>query len=251
VDVVLNSLSGDFIPRSLEVLGSGGRFVEIGKRAIWEASRVRDFRCDVTYLPFDLLEQSTNEPALIARMLEELTRCVERGEFTPLPLKVFALRDAGDAFREMARARHTGKLVVAVRESVAGVQGPPNPVETTQSIRPKASPMSRREDVLAYVRDQAANVLGHESSQHLDLGLRMFDLGFDSLLAMELRNRIESRLKVTIPEDLLLEDPSLVELVAGIVDQIPPEVFAAAPVGQLCNPVAAGFGPPDGEHHIG
>ena len=36
VDVVLNSLShDDYIPRSLALLRTGGRFIEIGKRGIW------------------------------------------------------------------------------------------------------------------------------------------------------------------------------------------------------------------------
>ena len=40
VDVVLNSLARDFIPRSLETLRPGGRFLEIGKVGIWDAARV-------------------------------------------------------------------------------------------------------------------------------------------------------------------------------------------------------------------
>ena len=40
VDVVLNSLTGDFIPASLRVVSRGGRFVEIGKRGIWDAAQV-------------------------------------------------------------------------------------------------------------------------------------------------------------------------------------------------------------------
>ncbi|MFN2166554.1 MAG: zinc-binding dehydrogenase [Anaerolineae bacterium] len=38
VDVVLNSLAGEFIPQSLAVLSRGGRFLEIGKVGIWDAS---------------------------------------------------------------------------------------------------------------------------------------------------------------------------------------------------------------------
>jgi len=36
VDIVLNSLTGDFIPKSLSLLRAGGRFLEIGKRGIWD-----------------------------------------------------------------------------------------------------------------------------------------------------------------------------------------------------------------------
>ena len=41
VDVVLNSLSGEFIPASLSVLSPGGRFVEIGQLGIWDRTNGR------------------------------------------------------------------------------------------------------------------------------------------------------------------------------------------------------------------
>ena len=47
VDVVLNSLNGEFIPKSLSVLATGGRFLEIGKAGIWSAAQVAAVRPDV------------------------------------------------------------------------------------------------------------------------------------------------------------------------------------------------------------
>jgi NADPH:quinone reductase-like Zn-dependent oxidoreductase len=47
VDVVLNSLNGDFIPKSLAALADGGRFVEIGKIDIWTAEQMAAARPDV------------------------------------------------------------------------------------------------------------------------------------------------------------------------------------------------------------
>ena len=44
VDVVVNSLAGEFIPASLSTLSSQGRFVEIGKQGIWSAEQVRQSR---------------------------------------------------------------------------------------------------------------------------------------------------------------------------------------------------------------
>ncbi len=40
VDVVLNSLAGDFIPAGIRALARGGRFLELGKRGIWSAEAV-------------------------------------------------------------------------------------------------------------------------------------------------------------------------------------------------------------------
>jgi len=40
VDVVLNSLGGEFIPKSLEIVAPNGFFLELGKTAVWSAAQV-------------------------------------------------------------------------------------------------------------------------------------------------------------------------------------------------------------------
>ncbi|OZV75710.1 hypothetical protein CA850_28135 [Micromonospora echinospora] len=113
VDVVLNSLTGDFIVESLRLLRPGGRFVEIGKREIWSADQVTRLRDDVTYTAFDLVELSRDEPATVRALLGELMRRFAAGTLQPLPCRVFGLTRAVDAFRYMAQARHVGKIVVS------------------------------------------------------------------------------------------------------------------------------------------
>ncbi|MFI6230390.1 SDR family NAD(P)-dependent oxidoreductase [Micromonospora echinospora] len=117
VDVVLNSLTGDFIVESLRLLRPGGRFVEIGKREIWSADQVTRLREDVTYTAFDLVELSRDEPATVRALLDELMRRFAAGTLQPLPSRVFGLTRAVDAFRYMAQARHVGKIVVSHDDS--------------------------------------------------------------------------------------------------------------------------------------
>ena len=114
VDVVLNSLTGEFIDKSFEVLTEGGRFVEIGKLGIWDERKVREVRPDVRYFPFDLLEISIHEPEVIGRMLHEVMHKIRAGQLKPLPLKVFEIDDAIAAFRYMQQAKHIGKIVLAL-----------------------------------------------------------------------------------------------------------------------------------------
>ena len=116
VDIVLNSLNGEFIPKSLEVLAAGGRFVEIGKIGIWDESQVQQKRGDVSYLPFDLLDISQQNPSLIASMLKELMQEFQQGSLKPLPHKVFPIEEAVSAFRYMAQAKHVGKVVISLPE---------------------------------------------------------------------------------------------------------------------------------------
>jgi myxalamid-type polyketide synthase MxaB len=114
VDVVLNSLNGDFIPKSFEVLGQNGRFVEIGKIGIWDELKVRDQRPDVAYFPFDLGEVGRDNPSLITSMLKELIQSLKDGDLSPLPHKIFPISKVAEAFRYMAQAKHIGKLVISL-----------------------------------------------------------------------------------------------------------------------------------------
>ena len=120
VDVVLNSLAGDFIPRSLHILAPGGRFVEIGKAGIWDEVRVGARRPVGQVLGALLERRNQNHPQRIGEraLLDLLDRCAS-GELQPLPRRAFPLGSAPAAFRFMAQARHIGKVGL-VPEQAAG-----------------------------------------------------------------------------------------------------------------------------------
>jgi NADPH:quinone reductase-like Zn-dependent oxidoreductase/acyl carrier protein len=120
VDIVLNSLAGEFIERSLGVLRSGGRFLELGKSGIWTAERVAGIRPDVAYHAIYLGEA---EAPIVAELFPSLLARFERGELRPLPHREFRLTDAVSAFRFMAQARHIGKIVVVHDRAQAGSSG--------------------------------------------------------------------------------------------------------------------------------
>lgn len=112
VDIVLNSLAGDFIARSLEVLAPDGRFVEIGRRGIWTAEQVREIRPDATYHVLYLGDVCVDDPALVRERLLALVRDLSAGRFRPLPVRGWPADEAHEAFRFMAQAKHIGKLVL-------------------------------------------------------------------------------------------------------------------------------------------
>jgi acyl transferase domain-containing protein/acyl carrier protein len=130
VDVVLNSLNGDFIPKSLETLASGGRFVEIGKIGVWDAAQVAEQRSDAVYCPFDLLNISLENPPLVASMLAHLSEEFQHDRLQPLPHRVFPLEDVVNAFRFMAQAKHVGKVVISIPD--------PTPAQTAANQIVKA-----------------------------------------------------------------------------------------------------------------
>lgn len=115
MDVVLNSLSGEMLDASFRVLAAGGRFVEIGKRGIKSAQWVASLGRGIQYHVVDWGETAVTRPDLIGRMMARLVDRMRTGELAPLPRHVFAIDDASRAFRFMAQARHSGRIVVSHR----------------------------------------------------------------------------------------------------------------------------------------
>ncbi|MGH9281166.1 MAG: SDR family NAD(P)-dependent oxidoreductase, partial [Acidimicrobiales bacterium] len=117
VDVILNSLAGDAVAKGLDILRPHGRFVEIGKRDIYEGGRLdlAPFRRNLSYAAIDLKPLLDSDPAYVGALLRTIVAAVAGGELHPLPHDDFDLSAAADAFRHMARARHVGKVVLTVR----------------------------------------------------------------------------------------------------------------------------------------
>jgi acyl transferase domain-containing protein len=113
VDVVLNSLSGEFIAHSFSTLGTGGRFVEIGRRGIWTDEQVASRRPDVQYFCVDLMNLCRTEPGRIQALLQTVAKRLQEKVYQPPPIQVFALGEAQSAFRHMAQAKHVGKIVLS------------------------------------------------------------------------------------------------------------------------------------------
>jgi acyl transferase domain-containing protein/NADPH:quinone reductase-like Zn-dependent oxidoreductase/acyl carrier protein len=114
VDVVLNSLAGEALRRSWDILAPYGRFIEIGKRDIEENAMLsmRGFDENRTFASIDLDRILRERPALLQRIWSDVERLFADGRIGPLPTQAFAASRVSEAFRVMSRARHVGKIVV-------------------------------------------------------------------------------------------------------------------------------------------
>lgn len=121
VDVVLNSLSGRAIRAGLESLRPFGRFVELGVRDILADTPLglAPLRHNITMSAVDLIELQQSRPRTFATVLREVLAEFAEGRLTPLPCRTYPLERATDAFRLMAGAGHTGKLVLTVPDDGA------------------------------------------------------------------------------------------------------------------------------------
>ncbi|WP_292989091.1 type I polyketide synthase [Mycobacterium sp.] len=116
VDVVLDSLAGDFVDASLRLVAPGGVFLEMGKTDIREVAEVAAEYSGVRYRAFDLFEAGADH---IERMLTELAALFEDATLRPLPVTTFDVRRAPAALRYLSQARHTGKVVLTMPDAWA------------------------------------------------------------------------------------------------------------------------------------
>jgi len=114
VDVVLNSLSGEAATAGLSLLRAGGRFVELGKRDIYDnrSLGLLPFQRNLAYFAVDLERVAREEPARLGSVFDELSSAIECGAYPALPRTVYASDRAKLAFVAMSAGQHIGKLVV-------------------------------------------------------------------------------------------------------------------------------------------
>jgi NADPH:quinone reductase-like Zn-dependent oxidoreductase/SAM-dependent methyltransferase/acyl carrier protein len=127
VDAVLNSLAAEAIPMGLSCLAEFGRFIEIGKRDIYQNARIPlwPLRRNASFHVVAMDAVFSGDEALTRQMLGEIADLVEKGALHPLPFRAFPACRVDAAFRLMASGKHIGKVVVAFPESFVPRRGEP------------------------------------------------------------------------------------------------------------------------------
>jgi acyl carrier protein len=91
------------------------------------------------------------------------------------------------------------------------------------------APENDRERVaVEFVRREVASVLGHASPHEIDVQRAFNELGFDSLTAVELRNRLSAACDKQLPATLAFDYPSISALAGFLLTQVAPARGAVA-----------------------
>lgn len=119
VDLVLNSLSGKGIGRGLAVLAPYGRFLDIGKKDIYQngALNLAPFKKCLSYRAIDLLGMCERAPQRFRKLMATSLERFKASDPRYFPIQVFPVDRVSEAFHLMARARHVGKLVISNAEA--------------------------------------------------------------------------------------------------------------------------------------
>jgi acyl transferase domain-containing protein/D-arabinose 1-dehydrogenase-like Zn-dependent alcohol dehydrogenase/acyl carrier protein len=130
----------------------------------------------------------------------------------PVRLDVRALR-AGAASGELPPL--FGKLVKAPASGTRAASGR----SLSQRLR-DMDDRGRRAALLQLLRSQAAGVLGHSDDGAIDPGRAFKELGFDSLLSVELRNRVSAATGLRLPPTLVFDHPTPTALADHLLEKI-------------------------------
>jgi NADPH:quinone reductase-like Zn-dependent oxidoreductase/acyl carrier protein/NADP-dependent 3-hydroxy acid dehydrogenase YdfG len=127
VDVVLNALASEAIPMGLSCLAEFGRFIEIGKRDIYQNSRLPlwALRRNASFHVVAMDAVFAGDAEQTRELMAEISGLVEQGALTALPYRSFPASRIDAAFRLMAGGKHTGKVVVAFADSFVQHRGEP------------------------------------------------------------------------------------------------------------------------------
>ncbi|WP_372514493.1 sulfolipid-1 biosynthesis phthioceranic/hydroxyphthioceranic acid synthase [Mycobacterium lacus] len=136
VDIVLNSLTGAAQRAGVDLLNFGGRFVEIGKRDIYDDTRLglSPFRRNLAFFALDLWLMSITHPDAFHDLLSTVYRLTAEGAL-PIPESThYPLAEAATAIRVMSAAEHTGKLILDIPQT--GHSSVVTPPEWVRVFRP-------------------------------------------------------------------------------------------------------------------
>ncbi|MFH1319653.1 MAG: SDR family NAD(P)-dependent oxidoreductase [Bacteroidota bacterium] len=120
VDIVLNSLSGEAIFKSIRCLAPYGRFVEIGKTDIYRNSKLglRTFGNNLSYFGVDIDRLFKQKEKFGGELFQKAIDFFVENNIPVHPIKLFPISRITDAFQFMAGARHIGKIIISMNGDV-------------------------------------------------------------------------------------------------------------------------------------
>ncbi|MDH6543445.1 type I polyketide synthase [Streptomyces sp. SPB4] len=169
---------------------------------------------------------------------------VDRDEALSVPVRLdpAALRDSAGGADLPALYR---SLVRTPVRRAAGTAAAAEPDGSALTRKLAGLSAERRRDVLLdLVRTNVAAVLGHANPGSIEADRAFKELGFDSLTAVELRNRLGAATGLRLPATIVFDHPTPVELAEHLRDELAPQT-AADPAA-----VTAATGAPVDEAHL-
>ncbi|WP_234380637.1 type I polyketide synthase [Streptomyces sp. CMB-StM0423] len=169
-----------------------------------------------------------------------LDEAMALGDAAVVPARLSTRAEEGVAVPAVLR-----QVVRPARRTVAADDSPSSGGSRAQLAELPAA--ERAEALVRLVRTHAAAVLGHGSANSVPREAAFKTIGFDSLAAVELRNRLNAATGLRLPATAVFDNPTAEALAALIDGELPGAPAAAAPadagagsLGELEDMLAAG-----------
>ncbi|QQQ80531.1 hypothetical protein IOD16_13685 [Saccharothrix sp. 6-C] len=151
---------------------------------------------------------------MVGRLTDVDRERIARSGLRPLsPAEAMVLFDAA--------LGHGSPAVVAAR--LRRPEPAPKPVAGLAERLAAAPPERRAHLLLDVVRAEVAGVLGHATAAEIAPDRGFLDLGFDSLTAVELRNRLGALSGVRLPATVVFDHPTPADLAERLGRELLPE----------------------------
>jgi len=138
-------------------------------------------------------------------------------------IPVFTATRACPAFDDLPEARPQTANADAGGSDPAG--GPPAVLQKVLA----APPAERHRVITDFVQVEVAAVLGHPSASAIDVNRGFIALGFDSLMALELRNRLVAVTGFRLPSTLTFDYPTTSALARHLLERLVGDDLETAP----------------------
>jgi acyl transferase domain-containing protein/NADPH:quinone reductase-like Zn-dependent oxidoreductase/NAD(P)-dependent dehydrogenase (short-subunit alcohol dehydrogenase family)/acyl carrier protein len=124
VDVILNSIAGEAIPKGIALLRPFGRFIELGKRDFFANSKVglEPFRRNIQFFGVDIDRMLQDQRSLSTVIFGRLVDLTTKGVLRPIATRIYPVTRAAEAFRHLQQSRHIGKIVLTFPQDAPMVE---------------------------------------------------------------------------------------------------------------------------------
>ncbi|MFZ4191407.1 SDR family NAD(P)-dependent oxidoreductase [Streptomyces pseudogriseolus] len=158
------------------------------------------------------------DPARGMRLLDAAS-VSDRAALLPMDLDAAALRAHHDVLPVLLR----GLVRTPVRRRADAAPATAATAAAEQSLAERLAPLSaadREQLLLDVLAEQAAAVLGHGSADTMEPDQTFKELGFDSLTAVELRNRLGAVTGLRLPATLVFDHPTPLAQVRHLMSRL-------------------------------